>query len=249
MNKLLLIALALSLPFVQAMRADDQKKKDSDSQNQFDQAMHKVEAARAEHSGRAVPRHAAPVQQNQHAAVVHRNVQNRSVQSTTQANDARFRNRAVERDHSQQVVAHPNYHHGHHRNYNRNSFSVARGHVIHEHHNRDWWRHHYHNTRFVLFGGGYYYLNDGYWYPAYGYSPIYNDYSYSEPIYSYNDLAPGQVLENVQLALRDMGYYHGAIDGLIGPETRGALAAFQRDHGLVETAAVDEPTLVELGLG
>jgi len=56
------------------------------------------------------------------------------------------------------------------------------------------------------------------------------------------------VLENVQVALRDQGYYAGAIDGLVGPQTRAALAAFQRDHGLVVTAAVDEPTLVTLGL-
>jgi len=52
----------------------------------------------------------------------------------------------------------------------------------------------------------------------------------------------------VQVALRDQGYYAGAIDGLVGPQTRAALAAFQRDHGLVVTAAVDEPTLVTLGL-
>jgi peptidoglycan hydrolase-like protein with peptidoglycan-binding domain len=100
----------------------------------------------------------------------------------------------------------------------------------------------------VLFGGGYYYWWNNYWYPAYGYDPYYNNYIYSEPIYGYHNLAPGQVLENVQLALRDQGYYSGAIDGLIGPETRAALAAFQRDHGLIVTAAVDEPTLVTLGL-
>ena len=56
------------------------------------------------------------------------------------------------------------------------------------------------------------------------------------------------MLENVQLALRDQGYYHGPIDGLIGPQTQAALAAYQRDHGLVITSAVDEPTLVTLGL-
>ena len=78
----------------------------------------------------------------------------------------------------------------------------------------------------MLFGGGYYYWNLGYWYPAYGYSPFYNNYTYSEPIYGYNNLAPGQVLQNVQLALRDQGYYSGAIDGLIGPQTRAALVGF-----------------------
>ena len=136
---------------------------------------------------------------------------------------------------------------GGNRNFNRNSFAVAQSRVIRGHHNRNWWRSRY-NTTFVLFGGGYYYWNSGYWYPAYGYSPYYNNYAYSEPIYGYNNLAPGQVLENVQLALRDQGYYRGAIDGLVGPQTRAALAAYQRDHGLIITAAVDEPTLVTLGL-
>jgi len=130
----------------------------------------------------------------------------------------------------------------------RNSFAVAKRNVIVVPHNRGWWHVHYPHTRFVLFGGGYYYWGGGYWYPAYGYDPAYNSYGYSEPIYGYNDLAPGQVLENVQTALRSQGYYRGAIDGLVGPQTRAALGAYQRDHGLVVTSAVDEPTLVTLGL-
>ncbi|MBA3652350.1 MAG: peptidoglycan-binding protein [Chthoniobacterales bacterium] len=136
---------------------------------------------------------------------------------------------------------------GDNRNFNRNSFNVARGNVIRTPHNRNWWHSHY-NTTFVLFGGGYYYWWNNYWYPAYGYSPYYNTYLYSEPIYGYDNLAPGQVIENVQLALRDEGYYQGAIDGLIGPQTRAALGAYQQDHGLVITEAIDEPTLVTLGL-
>ena len=129
-----------------------------------------------------------------------------------------------------------------------NSFAVARSRVVHGHHNRNWWVARYPHTRFVLFGGGFYFWNLGYWYPAYGYDPYYSNYAYNEPIYGYNNLAPGQVLENVQLELRNQGYYHGAIDGLIGPQTRAALAAYQRNHGLAITAAVDEPTLVTLGL-
>jgi peptidoglycan hydrolase-like protein with peptidoglycan-binding domain len=61
-------------------------------------------------------------------------------------------------------------------------------------------------------------------------------------------LEPGQVIENVQVALRDQGYYPGSIDGLVGTQTRFALAAYQRDHGLIITSAIDEPTLVTLGL-
>jgi len=130
----------------------------------------------------------------------------------------------------------------------RNSFAVAKSRVIVVRHDRVWWVNRFPNTRFVLFGGGYYYWNGGYWYPAYGYSPIYSSYAYNEPIYGYNNLAPGQVIYNVQAALRDQGYYRGSIDGLVGPGTRGALASYQRDHGLVVTEAIDEPTLVTLGL-
>ncbi len=133
------------------------------------------------------------------------------------------------------------------RHVDRNSFDAARRRVIRNRHDRNWWRNRF-NTTFVLFGGGYYYWDTGYWYPAYGYSPIYNNYSYSEPIYGYDNLSPGEVIENVQLALRDEGYDPGAIDGLMGPQTRSALAAYQQDHGLVITEAVDEPTLVALGL-
>ena len=37
-----------------------------------------------------------------------------------------------------------------------------------------------------------------------------------------------------QADLRKLGYYKGAVDGLVGPQTKAALKAFQRDHGLVE---------------
>ena len=111
---------------------------------------------------------------------------------------------------------------------------------------RAWYTSNY--NRFALFGGGYYYFDRGYWYPAYGYDPAYSTYRFDEPIYGYNSLEPGQVLVNVQRQLRRMGYYRGAIDGLIGPQTRAALARFQAENGLYVTRAVDGPTLAALGL-
>ncbi len=134
------------------------------------------------------------------------------------------------------------------RSFHRDSFAVAQTRVVRVTHPAWWWRAHFPHTTFVLFGGGYYYWWGGYWYPAYGYSPIYSSYSYSEPIYGYNNLEPGQVIENVQVALRDQGYYPGSVDGLVGTQTRSALATYQRDHGLIITSAIDEPTLVALGL-
>jgi hypothetical protein len=111
---------------------------------------------------------------------------------------------------------------------------------------RSWYTSNY--NRFALFGGGYYYFDRGYWYPAYGYDPRYTTYQFDEPIYGYNALEPGQVLVNVQRQLRREGYYRGAIDGLIGPQTRAALARYQRDNGLYVTRAIDGPTLAALGL-
>jgi peptidoglycan hydrolase-like protein with peptidoglycan-binding domain len=61
-------------------------------------------------------------------------------------------------------------------------------------------------------------------------------------------LPPDQVIANVQAALQEQGYYHGDVDGLIGPLTRAAIAEYQRDHGLYETAAIDRPTLESLGM-
>jgi len=113
-------------------------------------------------------------------------------------------------------------------------------------HDRVWWGHHY--SRIVLIGGGWYYWNLGFWYPAWGYDPGYSYYPYDGPIYGYNNLPPDQVVANVQTALQEQGYYHGEVDGLLGPLTRAAIADYQRDRGLYITSAVDEPTLASLGM-
>jgi hypothetical protein len=112
-------------------------------------------------------------------------------------------------------------------------------------HDRGWWNNHYSNIVFVL--GGWWYWNSGYWYPAWGYGSG-SYYPYDGPIYGYNNLTPDRIMVNVQVALQRDGYYTGAIDGDIGPQTREALAAFQADNGLAVTSAVDAPTLQTLGL-
>ena len=113
-------------------------------------------------------------------------------------------------------------------------------------HDRDWWGQRY--SRIGLFGGGWYYWNSGFWYPAWGYDPGYSYYPYDGPIYGYNNLPPDQVVANVQTALQEQGYYHGEVDGLLGPLTRAAIADYQRDQGLYITSAIDEPTLAALGM-
>ena len=115
-----------------------------------------------------------------------------------------------------------------------------------EWHDQNWWHSRYHNNIVFVFGAPYYW-NAGYWFPAWGYSPN-AYYAWDGPIYGYNHLPPDQVIANVQAALQQQGYYHGEMDGLIGPMTREALANYQRDHGLYETASVDQPTLESLGM-
>jgi Putative peptidoglycan binding domain len=112
-------------------------------------------------------------------------------------------------------------------------------------HDRIWWTNHYNNIVFVF--GGWYYWNAGYWYPAWGYAPN-AYYAYDGPIYAYNDLPPDQVIANVQASLQEQGYYHGEVDGILGPLTRAAIADYQRDHDLYITSAIDEPTLASLGM-
>jgi hypothetical protein len=114
-------------------------------------------------------------------------------------------------------------------------------------HDSGWYRSSF--SRVELIGGGYYYFNNGYWYPAWGYDPAAQYYAYDGPIYvGQRAEPPDQVIADVQAALQDMGYYGGEVDGLLGPLTREALTAYQADHGLYTTAAIDEPTLDALGM-
>src|SRR5207253_6066380 len=112
-------------------------------------------------------------------------------------------------------------------------------------HDRGWWTSHY--NRIVFVSGGWWYWNAGYWFPAWGYTPS-AYYAYDGPIYGYNGLAPDRVIVDVQSQLQRAGYYDGPVDGILGPMTRDAIAAFQADNGLAVTAAIDEPTLATLGI-
>lgn len=115
-----------------------------------------------------------------------------------------------------------------------------------EWHDQNWWRGHYGNNITFVFGSPYYW-RAGYWFPAWGYNPN-SYYAWDGPIYAHNRLPPDQVIANAQAALQQQGYYHGEVDGLIGPLTRGAIADYQRDHGLYTTSTIDQPTLQSLGI-
>jgi putative peptidoglycan binding protein len=116
-----------------------------------------------------------------------------------------------------------------------------------EWHDQGWYHSHYPNV--TLIAGGYYFFNNGYWFPAWGYSPSAQYYAYDGPIYvGQRAEPPDRVIADTQALLQQMGYYTGEVDGLLGPLTRQALAAYQADNGLATTEAIDQPTLDSLGL-
>lgn len=151
---------------------------------------------------------------------------------------------------SPQPVVHPapqtNAEHRKTTNNNGVSYLEALRRCRHERHDQVWWKQHY--VIIVLVTGGYYYWDSGYWYPARGYDPNYENYDYDGPIYTYGNLLPDQVIINVQHALKELGYYAGDVTGSLGASTRQALSAYQKDYGLDVTGAVDEPTVRALGL-
>ena len=113
-------------------------------------------------------------------------------------------------------------------------------------HDQWWWRSH-HTTIIFVFGAPFFW-EAGFWYPCWGYDP-YATYYYDGPIYASSpEYDPGQVVANVQSALQQQGYYQGEVDGILGPQTRAALADYQSAQGLEPTGAVDEPTLETLGM-
>ena len=128
----------------------------------------------------------------------------------------------------------------------RASYAEALRRYRHERHDRNWW--HLHFPVIVFVNRAYYYWDAGYWYPAWGYDPVYDYYDYDGPIYTYGNLLPDQVIYNVQRALQELGYYAGNLTGSLGPATRQALSNYQQDAGLDVTGAIDAETVEALGL-
>jgi hypothetical protein len=81
------------------------------------------------------------------------------------------------------------------------------------------------------------------YYGGYPYSG-YNTYSYYTPTYSYNT----SMVAAVQRRLGRLGYYHGVVDGVMGPQTRGAIAAFESRNGMTVDGTISRPLLDTLGL-
>jgi Putative peptidoglycan binding domain len=124
------------------------------------------------------------------------------------------------------------------------------------HGSRGSWRghgnwHHHHRFSFGFYpywypGWGYY----GYGYPYYDYgypyyAGDYDDYYYPDDAYYRPSASTGDSAEIlVQDSLARRGYYGGQVDGVIGPETRGAIREFQHDYGLTVNGRIT-PQLVQ----
>lgn len=52
--------------------------------------------------------------------------------------------------------------------------------------------------------------------------------------------------QRIQNALQRAGYYKGAIDGKIGKKSKGAIIAFQKDHGLKADGIIGRQTWAQL---
>jgi hypothetical protein len=150
-----------------------------------------------------------------------------------------------------------------------------RNHVVAQHSgnwHRDWDRSrdhswHGHHCRFingswVIFDYGFYpwpywypydYYASGYYADPYGYDPGYDE----SGVYQGNeyDDQSGSVDQDsdsgvavAQDRLARQGYYRDEIDGILGPETRRAIARYQSDHGLRVTGYLSPDTIRALGL-
>jgi peptidoglycan hydrolase-like protein with peptidoglycan-binding domain len=62
------------------------------------------------------------------------------------------------------------------------------------------------------------------------------------------DHSTSHIVKEVQIALRDRGYYAGVVDGYLGQDTGYGIQRFQVDHGLRVKPTVDRPLLVSLGI-
>src|SRR5947207_4805690 len=118
------------------------------------------------------------------------------------------------------------------------------------------WRHHHNNNDVIFIGSfgfpywgwglgypyGYYGYGYGYGYPygydyyggsAYGYGD--QGYGYGDQGYGYGNQGYGygdrSRVAQLQRRLARAGYYGGAIDGIMGPQTRRAIRAYERSHG------------------
>jgi|SRR5438093_5582872 len=88
---------------------------------------------------------------------------------------------------------------------------------------------------------------------AFGF-PVFYPYPYSYypyDYYGYNDngYSNVQLVVEVQRRLARAGYYHGPIDGILGPQTLRSIRAYERDNNMPAYGVLDRPLLRSMSLG
>src|SRR3984885_14977626 len=128
--------------------------------------------------------------------------------------------------------------HGHFRSHDFGHHGDFRNDDGHHH------RHFFNDFDFVAFG------LPGWWYPDYGYADNgdSDEDGYDDSTAAYGDQYWQNLAMKVQWALSRKGYYHGQIDGVIGPEAISAIQAFQEEQGLPATGLIDPKVLAALKL-
>src|ERR1700730_14325758 len=129
------------------------------------------------------------------------------------------------------------------------------GHSFAEHQGAHFARHenhfrhgdHFRHDGDFFFGGPFGYGDPySYDYPYYGYND-YNDGDYYDGQYSSGGVTPSQeTIVAVQNELAKLRYYHGPVDGLIGPQTERAIRWFQSVDKRSVTGRIDDRTLKAL---
>jgi peptidoglycan hydrolase-like protein with peptidoglycan-binding domain len=106
-------------------------------------------------------------------------------------------------------------------------------------------------TRAIVLGGGIALLANPVWADGGSYSHDKNQHQavqerteHSQDVSSFDQ----QQIMQLQQALQERGVEPGSIDGIMGPQTRQALAQFQRENNLQPTGALNERTAEKLGL-
>ncbi|HEX5410753.1 MAG TPA: peptidoglycan-binding domain-containing protein [Terriglobia bacterium] len=57
-----------------------------------------------------------------------------------------------------------------------------------------------------------------------------------------------QDIKKIQESLRDKGYYHAKVDGILGPQTRAGIRQYQKNENLPITGRLDAKTAGKLGV-
>ena len=68
------------------------------------------------------------------------------------------------------------------------------------------------------------------------------------PTASAADKPDQQGIKNAQQSLSDKGFYHGSVDGKIGPHTRAGIREYQKSESLPVTGRLDMATAGKLGV-